>query len=219
MLGPVLLPLIGVGLFMQPSEKRKLPLEFVLLYFVLVQWVVTLPVLSPAPRYLMAPIVVLSLWAAAGAVLIGGRWKAHDLGKRVWWLPAMAAVGMMVLGMVTTLGAEHVGRRPREPYEYKVAGQWMKENLEPGLIFTRKPQVGFYADMASTGPALEDSLAEALGRAQEAGAKYLVVDERYGLASMRGLLNPDDVPKTLVLLETFDLYPEARVVVYKLVGE
>src|SRR5690606_10937966 len=66
MLGPVLLIFLGIGLLQSIAEQRALRPAAVVLYFAGVQWFVSLFVLSPAPRYLMAPIIVLSLWSAAG---------------------------------------------------------------------------------------------------------------------------------------------------------
>ena len=219
MLGPVLMGLIGAGLVVANQFNRNIKLECTILYFAAIQWLVTLPVLSPAPRYLMAPIIMLSLWTAPAVIGALRHWKDKPFGTVLRYIPAAVALGFMLIGMVTTLGAEHVGRRPREPYEYKIAGQWMKTHLEPGLIFTRKPQVGFYANMPSTGPAMDDTLEVAIARAQEANAQYLVIDERYGLASMTPLLDPAAAPPALKHLESFDTYPDARVVIYQLVDQ
>jgi hypothetical protein len=95
----------------------------------------------------------------------------------------------------------------------------MKENLDKGLIFTRKPQVGYYAGMPSTGPDLNDTLAQAIERAKSVHARYMVVDERYTAKMVPGmapLLDPALAPSTLRLLNIFDPYPESRVVVYEI---
>lgn len=219
MLGPVFLVFLGVGLFAQRKEQRDLPLEGYVLAMAGAQWAVSVFVLSPAPRYLMAPIVVLATWAAAGMVRVARdaacvpRW-----GRWLRLLPVAALVASMLVGAAITLGSEHLGRRPRQPREYKAAGLWMREHLEPGLVFTRKPQVAFYAGMPSTGPAEEDSLEQALERARAAGARYVVVDERYGVAGMRPLLEPGSAPAGLRWVETFAPYPESRVVIYEMVS-
>lgn len=219
MLGPVFLVFLGVGLFAQRDKRRDLPLEGYVLAMAGVQWAVSVFVLSPAPRYLMAPIVVLAMWAAAGMVQV-----ARDAAGVYRWgrwlrpLPVAALVVSMLVGAAITLGSEHLGRRPRQPREYKTAGLWMREHLEPGLVFTRKPQVAFYAGMPSTGPVEEDSLEQALERARAAGARYVVVDERYGVAGMRPLLEPGNAPGRLRWVKTFAPYPESRVVVYEMVS-
>jgi len=221
MLGPVLFLFLGVGLFQPRAEQRDLRAEFFLLILCVVQWGTSLFVLSPAPRYLMAPLIALALWSARGMDLTAREAASAGRGRLVTSLPVLAIVVSMLLATATTLGAEHLGRRPRQPREYKAAGLWMRENLTPGLVFTRKPQVGFYAGMPSTGPDLEDTQDEALTRAREAGARYVVVDERYTaptVPGLRGLLDPASAPPGLRHLRTFDLYPEARVVVYAVEG-
>lgn len=216
MLGPVLILFLVVGLLWprDPDTDRRAGL-FVL-YFALVQWLVTLPVLSPAPRYLMATIIVLSLWSARGVVIATQRlgWREH--GKWLRLLPGTALVCVMLYGTAATIGGEYLGHRPRAPREYKAAGEWMKANLAPGLVFTRKPQVGWYAGMPSTGPALDDTLDAALSRARAAGALYLVVDERYTIPGLATLLDPAQAPAGLVPRYTNDAYPESRIVVYEL---
>jgi len=79
--------------------------------------------------------------------------------------------------------------------------------------------VGFYAKMPSTGPALEESLAEAMERARAANARYVVVDERYTagmVPALAPLLDPALAPEDLAHVKTFDTWPECRVVVYAL---
>ena len=177
MLGPVLFLFLGAGLFMRNSG-RDARLELFVLSMAAAQWFISLFVLSPAPRYLMAPLLMLTLWSARGMVLVARRATALPYGRWLRPLPVLAIIASMLLSAAATLSAEHLGRRPREPREYKAAGLWMREHLEPGLVFTRKPQLAYYANMPSTGPAQNDSLSDALERARAAGARYFVVDER-----------------------------------------
>jgi 4-amino-4-deoxy-L-arabinose transferase-like glycosyltransferase len=220
MLGPVLFLFLGVGFF-QGSEKRRrdLGLELYVLVFVATQWAASLFVLSPAPRYLMAPLICLALWSASGMALVSAAAARMRYGAVLRALPGVALVTFMVAGAAVTVASEHLGRLPREPREYKMAGQWMAENLEPGLVFTRKPQVGYYAGMPSTGPMLEDSLAEALARAHATGARYMVVDERYAPGALRPLLEPENAPEELRLLHDIEPFSGGRVVIYGLGGE
>lgn len=222
MLGPLLFLFLGVGVFQPRPRKRDLRLEGSVLLFAGAQWAVSLFVLSPAPRYLMTTLMVLAIWSACGMVLVSRQLAAWrpDNG----WVPRLPVAALVVFFLghaLITVGSEHLGRRPREPREYKEAGRWMAEHLTPGLIFTRKPQVGFYAGMPSTGPAADDTLEEALARARDAGAAYVVVDERYTAVvapALNGLLDDRQAPAGLVHLKTFDTYPDSRVVVYGLVS-
>jgi 4-amino-4-deoxy-L-arabinose transferase-like glycosyltransferase len=220
MLGPVLFLFLGVGFFHPRATSRDGRLEATVLLFALAQWGVSLFVLSPAPRYLMAPLIILSLWSACGMVLASARLAQARRGARLLrTLPLLALIAFFLMHAAITLGSEHLGRRPREPREYKEAGRWMAEHLSPGLIFTRKPQVGYYAKMPSTGPVPEENLTQSLERARRAGARYVVVDERYTAAmapALAPLLDPSKAPAGLVHQQSFDTWPACRVVIYAL---
>ena len=112
-------------------------------------------------------------------------------------------------------------RVPRQPREYKIVGQWMNENLEPGIILTRKPQVGFYAGMPTTGPAPGETPLSLLDRAKLSGARYLVVDERYTaneVPQLRALLDAAQAPPFLrPIRNDLSPYPAARVAIYEIV--
>ncbi len=222
MLGPILSLFLGVGLFNFHDRKRDVRLEAFVLFFAAAQWGISLFVLSPAPRYLMATLIALSLWAAFGLVIVTTQLAQKDRPRWLVALPVLSVLGFFLLHTLITVGSEHLGRRPREPREYKDAGRWMAEHLPHGLIFTRKPQVGYYAGMPSTGPALEDSLEEALIRARDAQAAYFVVDERYTaqmVPSLRPLLDENAHVPGLDCVHVVDQYPQARVVIYQLLPE
>lgn len=218
MLGPVLMVFIGAGFFL-PGRPRDLRLEGFVLAFAFLQWALILPVLSPEPRYLMAPLVVLSLWAARGIAAISGNMRPHRYRRWLAPLPAGILVANMTLGLAVMAAAQHLQTTPGEPREYKMAGQWMKEHLAPALLFTRKPQIGYYADMPSTGPDLQDTLEKAIDRARHVGARYFVVDERYTahmVPALAPLLDPANAPPGLVFLKSFAPFPQGRVVIYEL---
>jgi 4-amino-4-deoxy-L-arabinose transferase-like glycosyltransferase len=216
MLGPALLLFLGIGLFYPRSAPRDLRIERYVFAFIFLQWAVSLFVLSPAPRYLMSPLIALSIWSASGIAFSAEKVAGLPRGKWLRMLPLGAVVVTMMANAVVTVGAEHLGHRPREPREYKEAGLWMKENLEGGLIFSRKPQIGYYAGMRSTGPAVDDSLEEAVARAVAAEAQYFVVDERYSTEALLPLLERENAPASLRFLQEFDRIPEARVMVYEI---
>lgn len=221
MLGPVLLLFMGLGLFAPRPEGRDVRLECCVLLFAAAQWAASLFVLSPAPRYLMVCIIALSTWSAYGMVFASRQAAGLRHGRVLRLVPVAALVAVMLLHTAVTVGSEHVGRQPREPREYKQAGLWMKEQLSPGLIFCRKPQIGYYAGMPSTGPGLADTLDQALARARQAGVRYVVIDERYtaqDVPGLRPLIDPAQAPAGLRCLKQFDTYPKSRVVVYELLG-
>jgi 4-amino-4-deoxy-L-arabinose transferase-like glycosyltransferase len=224
MLGPYFLLFAGVGVFRPSTEgRRDLRVEAFVAYLCVVQCICAAFSTYPAPRYLMPVVIAVSLWAAHGILVVSN--QAVTLTRHRWlrWAPLGGAILIMAAHTGITVFSEHVGQLPREPREYKIAGEWMREHLEPGLIFVRKPELGFYAGMETTGPALEDTIDTAIVRARQAGARYLVVDERYTakmVPGLRPLLNPKNAPPLLRLIRS-DLspYPQGRVVLYEILGE
>jgi hypothetical protein len=197
-----------------------LRLEVFVLFYAFCQWFLSLFVLSPEPRYQMSVLIVLSMWSALGIWAVSRRARALPFGRLLQWAPAASLVLLMLFGVALTLAADRMHRQPTKPLEYKTAGLWMRDNLEPGLVFSRKPQIAYYAGMRSTGPDLDDSLQGAIERAEKAGARYVVVDERYTAQMAPGmapLLDPQLAPAGLRLLKQFDLYPRSRVVIYEVV--
>jgi hypothetical protein len=220
MLGPVAMLFFGVGMFgdNDSAQKRDLRLEWYTLYFGAVQLAASAFVLSAQPRYLMSVIVALSLWTARGMLIVGARGAGLRFGKALRWAPVALALSLMLLGTAIDVASQYAHRRPKEPLEYRQAGLWMKQHVEPGLIFTSKPQIGYYADMPTTGPHELDSLEQAIARAQAAKARYFVVDERYTAQMIPGvapLLDPANAPPSLLPIKQFDLFPETRVMIYE----
>lgn len=224
MLGPVFITFLGVGLlsgWKSTSQPRRLSLEGYVLTVAVAQWLLTLPVLSPEPRYLMACFVVLSLWTVRGVLLVADDACEHRHGRWLARVPAGILLASLAVGLGLMVVEDRMRQTPNEPREYQIAGCWMKENLTPGLIFTRKPQIGYYADMPSTGPDLRDSLEKALMRARDVGARYVVVDERYTAKmapALAPLLEPANAPPGLTHLKSFAPFPEGRVAIYQLAG-
>ena len=218
MLGPFLLLFAGVGLFMRRESAHMLRGELFLIFLCVTQFGCAVLSTYAEPRYLMPVVIVGAVYAARGMAVIG-----KQAGEtRVWAgrLPAAGLVAIMLIGTTTTLLPEYLGRVPREPREYKIAGRWMRDNVDPGVIFTRKPQIGYYAKMPTTGPLASESLDEAIARARHAGARYIVIDERYTAQmapALQPLLNPENAPPSLSLLRA-DLspYAKARIVIYRL---
>ncbi len=217
MLGPLLLVFLGVGIFSDVEGPRKGRLALLILFFCGLQWSLTLVNYSPAPRYIMTVVIALSLWSARGMVLASAQLAERRKGLRC--LP-LALVATMMLGHFTMdVAAQHLGGIPRTPIEYRIAGHWMRDNLEPGVIISRKPQVGFYAGMPTTGPAPEDEPADLIQRAKDARARYIVIDERYTTTLAPGLaplLDSSNAPPELrPLRDDLSPWPQVRIVIYE----
>ena len=248
MLGPVLLLFAGAGLFaFRPSpanrpgnasidgrvppsnqfggeakgDRPNIRLELVIAFFCLVQIALATANLSPAPRYMMVVCIAVAIWAARGMVVVGQRAPQHWGALARQW-PLAFTLATFALGHAAALAPEFLADRPGLPREYRLAGQWMREHLEPGLILSRKPQIGFYANMPTTGPATDDTVASAVARAVQTGARYFVLDERHGAVISPGLaplLDPANAPPELQLVrDDLSQWTGARVLIYRVVA-
>jgi 4-amino-4-deoxy-L-arabinose transferase-like glycosyltransferase len=223
MLGPFLLIFAGAGLFMTSERRRDLRLEAMVLAFAAAQFGLAGLSTYAEPRYVMNVAIAVTLWSARGITLTSTHGAKLARARWLRMLPVAGLIALFSFGLAVNVVPPLLGRMSYQPMEYKLAGRWMKENLEPGLILCRKPQVGYYAGMPSTGPAPEDSIEEVLQRARDAGARYLVVDERYTakmVPRLEALLDPANAPDGLRLVKA-DLspYPEARIVIYEVTPE
>ncbi len=98
MLGPLLWAFFGVGLVARRTQSpRPVRAELIVLYFAALQWLVVIPVLSPAPRYLMATFVALSLWSASGIASVSG--TIGDRASVAWMRTAPLAVVLAWMAM------------------------------------------------------------------------------------------------------------------------
>ncbi|HOE66192.1 MAG TPA: glycosyltransferase family 39 protein [Candidatus Hydrogenedentes bacterium] len=217
MLGPYVLLFIGVGLF-TPSPQRNFRLEGFVLFFACLQWALATLSTFAEPRYMMSFLIVAYIWGARGFAIVTQRAAASPRFRALRAAPLTIYALIMLHGMAFTLLPEHFGHLPLDPREYKTAGLWMRANLEPGLILTRKPQIGYYAHMPTQGPDAKASLTDILRDARATQARYIVVDERYTanmIPALRPLLDPAHAPPGLRLVRA-DLspYPNARIVIY-----
>jgi hypothetical protein len=222
MLGPLLWAFFGAGVAVPGAQVRNARSEFAVLYFALLQWLVVLPVLSPAPRYLMAAFILCSIWSARGVERCAALLATSPRGA-LSHLPLAAVLGWMLLHTAAHVASERMdgNARPSQPWEYRITGEWMRENLEPGAILTRKPQIGFYAGMPTVGPAAVATLDEILATGADQDCRYLVVDERYTaelVPALKPLLDPANAPAQLrVISSDLSPYPAARVVIYEII--
>ncbi|HIJ73877.1 MAG TPA: hypothetical protein HPP83_07230 [Candidatus Hydrogenedentes bacterium] len=223
MLGVVLLLFAGAGFFARGERVRDGRLESFVLFFAVAQLCLAAASSYAHPRYIMPLIVCVLLWSARGIDLVSGQARGLAHGRLLGRLPVAAVVAFMGLAAAGAVAHERLAPVPQTPREYKIAGLWMKRNLEPGLVMVRKPQIGYYADMPTVGPADGVGISETVALARKCGARYLVIDERYTARMIPGLaplLDPKNAPAALELIKA-DLspYPTARVVVYRIIGE
>jgi 4-amino-4-deoxy-L-arabinose transferase-like glycosyltransferase len=221
MIGPYLLVFAGVGLFAPSKRARDLRLELMVGFFCGAQFGLAVLSAHAEPRYLMPIVVAALVWAARGIAIVTRQAQGLPYGRWLAPLPLLGLVFLGLLGNAFTLLPEYTGPMPQQSREYKYAGQWMKANLEPGLVITRKPQVGFYADMPTVGPEPDFTVADVVARAHKGDARYVVIDERYTaqlVPGLRALLDPANAPPELSLLrDDLSPYEGARIVVYAVV--
>jgi hypothetical protein len=221
MLGPYLLLFAGAGLFTPSYARRDMRLELVVLGFAALQFAMATLSTYPEPRYIMPVAIAASIWTARGMLLVSDQANLLPRFRILRALPVGLFILLMSVGFAANVAPYYLGRMSYQPIEYKIVGQWMKQNLQPGLILSRKPQVGFYADMPTTGPDPKDSIDDIVARARQSGARYLVVDERYSttmIPALKPLLDPKNAPPALRLLkDNLSPYHEARIVIYEFV--
>ncbi|NUM54101.1 MAG: glycosyltransferase family 39 protein [Candidatus Hydrogenedentes bacterium] len=222
MVGPVLGVLAIAGGVGWRGHERDRRAELAVVLAAVTQFVAAALSTYPEPRYVMATVIVIAMWSARGAALLS---RAASTSPQYRWLqhgPVTVITVMMVAGIWPNVVPSMLGKKSYKPLEYKFAGRWMASNLEPGLILSRKPQVGYYAHMPTSGPAPEDSIEDIRARVADADMRYVVVDERYStqmIPALTPLLDPENAPRWLRLLKS-DLspYPDARIVIYEVVG-
>jgi hypothetical protein len=223
MLGIVLGPLAIFGIFAKSDRPRDYKYEAGVAFVATAQFLAAALSTFAEPRYVMATIVAISLWSARGAAILAAKAAASARWRALRFAPAALIVATMCAGMYPNIVPPLLGQMSYKPLEYKIAGRWMKVNLEPGLIMSRKPQVGYYANMPTSGPAPEDTLEKIHERLLESDFKYLVVDERYStqmIPALKPLLDPANAPPWLRLLKADSSpYEDARIVIYEVIRD
>ena len=221
MTGPYMLVFAGIGMFAIGPGRRWREESFI---GMVAAAQTALAILStwPEPRYVMAVVITLSLFAARGMIVVSDAVRAAGY-RRLVHAPVAGIVTLMLIGSAVTLGPEQFGARSREPREYKAAGLWLKENAAPALVISRKPQVGFYAEMKTTGPIPSFDIPRTIEWMRAIDARYLVIDERYTVPMnplLEPLLDPANAPDEFrVLSQNLSDVEGARIIVYELLPE
>ncbi|MBI4812179.1 glycosyltransferase family 39 protein [Candidatus Falkowbacteria bacterium] len=105
--------------------------------------------------------------------------------------------------------------------EFKQMGLWMNENtpnIEQKTVYSRKPEVAFYAGSKWQIVPNVDSYEQLFSAMKKNNIQYLVVDDRYFKAArpqFNDLLSPDKAPENLKLIKTTEFYGK-RVLLYQL---
>lgn len=181
----VCIPLVALGFFRRPWDRRRLEGEAFL-------WASSVPVLSfllfqVLDRY-MAPLLLLGvLWLGKG-LAEWGDWAAETVrALRARDLPP-ALAGALRVGVVVLVAALLLALQPSvrkslnvpnsfRP-DHRVVGEWLREHAEPGAtVMSRYPAIAFHAErrwVATANAPLDDLRRYAEGH----GVDYFVVDRR-----------------------------------------
>ncbi|MBC7224825.1 MAG: hypothetical protein H5T59_11225, partial [Anaerolineae bacterium] len=223
----VCIPLVALGFFRQPWDRRRLEGEAFL-------WASAVPVLSfllfqVLDRY-MVPLLLLGvLWLGKG-LAEWGDWAVDTAQNlRARGLPP-ALEGAVRAGVVVLVAAFLLALQPsvREALnvpnsfrpDHRTVGEWLREHTEPdAAIMSRYPAIAFHAErrwVATANAPLEDLRRYAEGH----GVDYFVVDRRE-LAlrpQFAPLVEGGPVPGWLEEVARFRTGEEV-LVVYRLKGE
>lgn len=227
---PVMIMLLGLGLFARPWRRDGMAKQIFPLLFPLTQYLL-LPTFRLLARYISHTIPVLLIWAGYGLVVLltSARATSDNIqSKRLVWAKKVSLSQYLVIAVVMLslipetlipiLGGK-LGRTPSEALEYKQVGLWMKDNLPAGSqVMCRQSQFGYYAEMEVVGLSQEWDWRETFEEARENKVDYIVIDERYTVAiapQLAFLLDEAEAPVGLKLIYKCDKYPSAKVVVYR----
>ncbi|TET07843.1 glycosyltransferase family 39 protein [Candidatus Aerophobetes bacterium] len=149
--------------------------------------------------------------------------KFHDFNRAFrqvlgWFLPLVLFLGMSVSSTIIIVKKENLA-----PYEYKILGQWMRqniENIEDKVVMLRKLGTSFYA--GSKWDALYyGDYPGLLEYAKSRGVDYLVIDE-YAIPRSRPqfafLLNYEDKHPGLESVH-IEEYRGRKIILYRVKGD
>lgn len=179
---PVLLPVLGLGLFATAWDRRRLrgetillaallpPLTF-LLFFIFERYVA--PLLLPLLLWAGLGLERLSQWLSATLATLlprlGLRWQ-----RLAWYVPVVVVVGILLVTHSEV--SRQVARTQAARPEHRAAGEWLAANAPAdAVVMARYPAIALHADRRWI-PSPNSDLAAALHYAQANGADYWVVD-------------------------------------------
>jgi len=174
---PALLPLLGLGLFGTPWDRRRLRGELLLLASLVPP--LTFLLFFIFTRYLSPMLLPMLLWTGLGLVRVcqwamewpgaGSAWR-----RLAWWLPIGVVAALLLAVHPLTLSAVTSTQAVR--WEHRAAGEWLASHAPAdAVIMARYPAIAFYADRRWL-PSPNSEYGAALQYAAWHGADYWVVD-------------------------------------------
>jgi len=217
----IIILFLGIGIFIQ-ARNRKLTIKEIYLIFLLLSALIFL-ILQIEHRYFYPyiPIVILLMTK----ILIDiQNWLKHKLIRfnkqiangLICFLPIA-----LVIAMATCSSFLILHKKSYAPYEYKIMGEWMKENIEDienKTIMSRRAGVPFYAT-SEWNPLYYGDYQGMIKYAKSRGIDYLIIDE-YTIPRLRPryafLLEENQENSGLEVIHTV-IYKERKTILYRVV--
>lgn len=215
-----ILSVILIGLFKSIWDRRFTGKEFYLMIILLSASVFLLFHIEPRYFFPYLPILILGL-AKVTVEIEGWLRRKFSNSNRIFSPPGGFIIpGILILGMSIPSAYLILKKESIVPYEYKIMGQWMKENIEDvsdSLVMSRKAGVSFYAG-SQWNPLYYGEYGELIKYARSKRIDYLVIDE-YTIPRLRPrftfLLDPGKGHPGLEVVHVIQ-YRGRKIILYRL---
>lgn len=197
---PLLILLVGIGLFWGKWTKERLKKEIYMFSF-LVYPLLIYPLFFIEPRLLVPVLPIALIWSANGINELQNWFiKNLDIKKVNLWQRLFLrniVLIIVILSLLPITAMTYINHKDY-PIEYKGAGLWMKDHIPPSaLIISGTLGVGFYAEKISL-PLPYANYSQVLYYARYNNISYIVIDERFiptGRPQLAFLLDETKAPK------------------------
>jgi len=218
-----LLPLIGLGLFREKWDKRRLKGEFYMMSIVLYP-LLLFPIFFISPRYLFPIIPFMLIWVAKGTYELQ-RWFEKSGYQKIIknkLIKNNIATILVLISLFPPFIAYYSFFLSDQPVEYKNAGLWLKDNApeKHPVIMSRKPWIAFYADGIYVALPYAN-YTDTMIYAKHKNVDYVVIDERFipeRRPQLAYLLNESNAPKNLKLVYKNEEKPNRKILIYKILN-
>jgi len=177
---PLLILLVGIGLFRRKWTEERLKKEFCMALFVAYP-LLTYPLFFVNSRFLVPILPIAIIWAANGINELQS-WLTEnlDLKKLDCFKQVLLFKNIVVVIIILSLLPMMIIPMSHQDYpvEHKEAGLWMKEHApQDSVIMSRKPWVAFYAERIGI-PLPYANYSQMLYYARCHNVSHVVIDER-----------------------------------------
>ena len=175
---PLLIILVGIGLFRRKWTKERLKKE-IYMALLIIYPLLMCPLFFVNPRFLVPILPIAIIWAANGICELQS-WlieslelKNLDRFKGIFFKNVVVVIVILSLLPMMLIIPER-----NYPIEHKEAGLWMKDRTpKDSVIISRKPWVAFYADRIGISLPYAN-YTQMIYFARYHNANYIVIDKR-----------------------------------------